>query len=223
MGLAMSKSKKFGFSFLAFMCGVTAITGLCAFFSDLVSSPRTAANDLIVFVLFGTITLFALLKLFGRKVRLIPESRKYSPGSKLPVVSNSGLTVYPGEICHIAERVQIGVLTTVKGTVRKSSGTRVRGLSGISYSGSSRSQTVNKDVLDKNPGTLYVTNRRIVVASSKYGFAEPLESVTAVTPYANSFDVQLKRGNYTIFVRDPLYISSVLQSAISLKVRGTSR
>lgn len=215
--------KKVGLGFLALMCGTMSLAGFSTFFNDLVSNPGAAMSDLVMALLFGAITVFIILKLFGRRIRVIPESRKYSPGNKLPIVPSAGLILAQGEVCHIADKAQIGALKTIKGSVRKSSGTSVYGLFGTSYSGSSRSRSTSEDVIDKSAGMLYVTNKRIVMAAPKYGFEEPLESVTAVTPYANSFDIQLKRGNYTIFVREPVYASSVLQAAVSLKVRGAMR
>ena len=207
--------KRVGLGFLAFMCGTMFLAGVSTFLDNLFTNPARAMSDLAVTAVFGALTVFIILKLFGRRIRVIPETRKYLPGSKLPIVPNAGLVLMPGEVCHIAEKAQAGVLKTVTGSVRRSSGTRVRGLLGTSYSGASRSRSTSEDVIDRSSGMLYVTNKRIVIAAPKYGFEAPLELVTSVTPYANSFDLQMKRGNYTIFVREPVYTSSVLQAAVS--------
>lgn len=217
-------AKKVGLGFLAFMCGTMSLAGISSFFRDLTTNPGIAVSEFIMAILFGAATIFIILKMFSRRIRIIPESRKFSRGSKLPIVPNAGLVLMPGEVCHIAEKAQIGKLKTVIGSVQRSSGTRVHGVFGVtSYRGSSRSRETNEDIIDKSSGMLYVTNRRIVMAAPKYGFEEPLEAVTAVTPYANSFDIQMRHNNYTVFVREPAYLSSVLQAAVSMKIRAINR
>ena len=168
--------KRVGLGFLAFMCGTMFLAGVSTFLDNLFTNPARAMSDLAVTAVFGALTVFIILKLFGRRIRVIPETRKYLPGSKLPIVPNAGLVLMPGEVCHIAEKAQAGVLKTVTGSVRRSSGTRVRGLLGTSYSGASRSRSTSEDVIDRSSGMLYVTNKRIVIAAPKYGFEAPLRT-----------------------------------------------
>lgn len=158
-------------------------------------------------------------KLFSRGKRLLPESRKYIPGSSLPVTNSHNLILTPGEICHLSENIKVGRLKTVTtGRVTSHSGGSIHIAKGVSIrSGTSSSKPIRKNVLDAVYGNLYVTNKRIVVSSPKYNFDKPMSALTSYTPYSDGFALQFGKETYTILPKDPIYVFSVTITAALLR------
>lgn len=178
------------------------------------------ASNLLVTVLFAFLTWLCIRKLFGAGNAPRLEGRKYNIGDPLPVAVCVGLLLEKGEVGHLCEKVKIGKVKNVStGTVTTRSGGSVRVARGLSvHSGTSHSKTIRSDVLDTSPGTLYVTNKRVVGSSPKYSFNEKVSSLTSVKMYSDGFALQFGNKNYTILVRDPIYVATILQIANRLSI-----
>ena len=198
--------------FLTFTCAMMALAGISAFSTD------QNSTDLILGILFIPLTALCARKFFRPESRFFPERRTYIPGSPLPIVPSPGLVLAHGEICHLAERVKVGRLKTVRtGTVTSHSGGGIRVAKGFSIrSGTSVSRSILKDVLDTTPGTLYVSNRRIVAASPKYNFDKPLSALSSYTMYTDGFALQFGKETFTVLVKEPIYAMDVLLTAVSV-------
>lgn len=194
---------------LTFFCGVLAVAGIDAFLST------WNLRNLLPALIFSVLAFFCGWKLFNGGKRFLPESRKYVPGSPLPVADRHNLILAPGEICHLSENIKVGRLKTVTaGTVTSHSGGSIRIAKGVSIrSGTSSSRPIRKNVLDTVSGNLYVTNRRIVVSSPKYNFDKPMSALTSYTPYSDGFALQFGKETYTILPKDPIYVFSVAITA----------
>lgn len=206
--------RKFGWGFLTFLCGGLVIAGISATLTE------GGGNNLFVTVLFAFLTWLCIRKLLGSGNVLRLEGRKYNIGDPLPVTVCIGLLLEKGEVGHLCEKVKIGKVKNVStGTVTTRSGGSVRVARGLSvHSGTSRSRTIRADVLDTSPGTLYVTNKRVVGSSPKYSFNEKLSSLTSVKMYSDGFALQFGSKNYTILVQDPIYVATILQIANRLSI-----
>lgn len=205
---------RWGWGFLAFICGNLAAIGIGS-----VSTPGGLQN-LLVGIVFAALTIL-FIKKAGGSVRILPESRKYNPGDPLPITACPGLFLEKDEIGHLCEKVQIGKVKNVStGSVTTHSGGSVRVARGLSvHSGTSYTTTKRADVLDKSAGTLYVTNKRIIGASPKYSFNQKHSSLTSVKMYTDGFALQFGSKSYTILTSDPVYVSVILQIANRMNVR----
>ena len=205
-------SIRWGWGVPAFICGNLAAVGIGSAFS-----PNGSGN-LRAGIVCAMLTFFCVRK--SSSGRLLPEGRTYTPGDPLPTSVCPGLLLTRGEVGHLCETVKIGKVKNVStGTVTTRSGGSVRVARGLSvHSGTSHSNTMRADVLDTSPGTLYVTNKRVVGSSSKYSFDEKISSLTSVKMYSDGFAFQFGGKNYTILVRDPIYVATILQIANRLSV-----
>lgn len=145
------------------------------------------------------------------------ETRKYIPGSPLPVVRSGGLILSAGEVCHLCESVSIGKTKTVTTrTVTSRSGSSVRVARGVSLrSGTSTSRAIRQNVLDAVVGSFYVTNKRIVASSSKYSFDKSLSALSSYTMHTDGFALQFGNDTYTILTREPVYVMTILQVVLA--------
>lgn len=132
-------------------------------------------------------------------------------------VLTPGLILRPGEICWLSEPVKVGHTKEVTtGYAGRSSGISVRVAKGVTlHTGGSRGVPVKRTVMEKFDGTLYITSQRIVLASSKYGFNQPLRALTHITPYRNALELQFGNKACLIFLKEPLYASQVLHEVVS--------
>ena len=204
---------RWGWGFLAFICANGAAIAVGSIFTP------DGSRNLMPGIIFAALT-FLCVKKSGGGERILPESRKYNIGDPLPVSACPGLLLARGETGHLCERVKIGKVKNVStGTVTTRSGGSVRVARGLSvHSGTSHSKTMRADVLDTSPGTLYLTNKRLVGSSPKYSFDEKISSLTSVKMYSDGFALQFGSKNYTILVRDPIYVATILQIANRLSV-----
>lgn len=198
---------RWGWGALTFICGNLAAIGI---------GSITASDGLQNFpagIICAVLMCFCAKKTVG--ARFLRESRKYTPGDPLPVTACPGLLLSSGEICHICENIKIGRIKNISvGSVSRRSGESIHIARGLAiHSGSSRSKTIRADVFDSSSGKLYITNKRVVAASSKYSFNEQLASIVTISLYSDGFALQFGSKSYTIIVRDPTYVATIMQVA----------
>lgn len=200
--------------FLTFFCGITVFAGISAFFRTVATEGAKAVPNFILGLICIPLTILCAHKLL-QPARHIPESRVYNPGAPLPIVSSGTLFLSPGEVCHINESAKSGKLKTITtGYTGGSAGVSVRVAKGLTlHSGSTRGTPVRKSVMDTSGGTFYVTNKRIVMISPKYGFDKPLSSISGIKMYTDGFSIQAGSSHYTILLKEPLYVANVLIAA----------
>lgn len=208
-----STNIRWGWSVLTFICGNLAAIGIGS-----ITAPGGSQNFLIGIICAVLMCLCAKKACAGR---FLPENRKYNPGDPLPVTVCPGLLLSGDEVCHICENIKIGKVKNVSvGSVSNRSGGSVRVARGLSiHSGSSRSRTIRADVFDASNGKLYVTNKRVVAASPKYSFNERLSSIVTISLYSDGFALQFGSKNYTIIVRDPTYVATIMQIAAQASIQ----
>lgn len=207
-----STNIRWGWSALTFVCGNLAAIGIGS-----ITAPGGLQNFAIGIICAVLMCLCAKKAGSGR---FLPESRKYNPGDPLPVTVCPGLLLSSGEVCHICENIKIGKVKNVSvGSVSNQSGGSVWIARGLSvHSGTSRSRTIRADVFDANSGMLYITNKRVVAASPKYSFNERLTSIVTIRLYSDGFSLQFGSKNYTIIVRDPTYVATIMQVAAQANI-----
>jgi hypothetical protein len=151
------------------------------------------------------------------KFHLIPEHRSYAPGSPLPIVDPGNMFLASGEVCYAKEAAKSCKLKTqTVGYSGGGGGVSVRIAKGVTlHSGSRRSAPIKKTYLDKSPGVLYITNKRIIMASSTYPFDRKLSAISAITPYTDGFALHVGSAIHTVLVKEPIYVTNILRAAIA--------
>ncbi len=115
----------------------------------------------------------------------------------LPSIYNSPIVVQKDEIVHWQVTATLLIPKTVTtGYVGGSRGVSVRVMKGVSYRvGSSRSTPIRESVTIRNPGTLIVTNKRIVFTGSGKSFSIGYKQLLSFVPYNNGIGLQKSTGN----------------------------
>lgn len=141
--------------------------------------------------------------------------KTFDSSQPLPMVLAPGLILQPGEICHVAEKVQSAKPKQVTlGYTGRSAGASVRVMPGLTlHSGGSRGRPIRGTVLEKHDGTLYVTNRRIVLNSEKYGFSKPFSSLTSYELYKDGLQLQFGSTAYLALTWNAQYIMQIILTA----------
>ncbi len=147
----------------------------------------------------------------------IPRGLIHDGANKtLPHIKGSNIVMKRGEICHYCTNVEITkTKNTVVGNVRTSTGVSVRAAKGLyGRVGQSQTQVVRADVTEKTSGMLYITNMRLVLTSSKYGFDKPLSDLTGITPYTEGIGLQFNDKIFNLIVKRPVLVSEIIAVAI---------
>lgn len=104
----------------------------------------------------------------------------------------SAVPMQAREICHfLTDAVRLETKVKTVGYTGGSRGVSIRIAKGISYRvGSHRSQPIKKEVTFRYPGTLIITNKRIIFAAVQKGFSIPLNKLTNIEPYSDGIGLQ---------------------------------
>lgn len=134
----------------------------------------------------------------------------------LPNIIGSNIVMKKGEVCHYSGRVYITkTKNTVVGNVRSSTGVSVRAMKGLyARAGQSQTQVVRADITENTPGMLYVTNKRLVLTSAKYGFDKSLSDLTGIVPYKDGIGIQFNDKIFNLLTKYPILISEIIAVAI---------
>lgn len=105
------------------------------------------------------------------------------PDGTLPIVIDCSLALQDGECCHYsASAKRIIPKEKTVGYTSGSAGVSFRVAKGVTLrTGSSRGSAIKKNVLEENPGTLRITNQRIIFTSIKGGFDKKISNLSTVT------------------------------------------
>ena len=123
---------------------------------------------------------------------------------KLPVVPNSPIFLQKNELCHYSKPVTLYIAKTmVTGYSSGSSGVSVRIAKGVTYrTGGSKGAPIREKVMESFPGTLSITNQRIIFSSMQNSFDKQLSTISSINPYDDGFILQFSSTSYTIETKD---------------------
>lgn len=123
---------------------------------------------------------------------------------KLPTLEPNNLFLKNGEICHYADRAIYEKRTVSKKRIRKNTGYSMPGLfKGTRVHVSGGNLEYVDDVKYSNiKGVLYITTKRIIFVGGSDGFDRKIESLVAITPYANCIEFQFSKETLKLFVPD---------------------
>ena len=162
-------------------------------------------------------------------VRLIPDKSGTSSSSlqitgssihddeALPIVMNSPVILQDDEICHYSRLLpRVTTKNKVVGYSGGSHGVSIRVCKGMSYRiGASRGMPIRQDVVEKNNGTLNITNKRIVFMAAKGSFDKPIAKLSAIEPFQDGISLQFGAQNYFFMSNDGPYIYQIISRIIN--------
>lgn len=131
----------------------------------------------------------------------------------------SAVPMQAREICHfITDATRLETKIKTVGYTGGSRGVSIRIAKGISYRvGSHRSQPIKKEVTFKYPGTLILTNKRIIFTAVQKGFSIPLNKLTNIEPYSDGIGLQ-KDSRYYLMQFDKKHtelVELIITSAVN--------
>jgi len=136
-------------------------------------------------------------------------------GENLPIVLNQ-IVLHKDEVCHCKCFAQYGTKTITTRHTKDSGGASIRIIKGFSvHIGSSRSRVIKKEVPSKDPGQLFITNKRIIFTGKKKNFTVTYPNIIAIKTYNDGFELQTENISYGIFVKDDKYVNAILNGVFS--------
>lgn len=177
---------------------------------------------LLTFGLFGigwlvdTVRYLASAVKGGSEPAQAPTARFLADDDPLPVVVGSGVFMGAGETCHYAgPATRIIVKNRVVGYTGGSSGVSVRVVKGVSYRvGQRRGAPVREDVQEQAPGTLTITNKRIVFTAARDSFDKRIAAVSSASPMDDGIILQVGDAQYILATEEPRYIYQIISRII---------
>ena len=142
------------------------------------------------------------------------EINSIGPVSELPIVNNpTTIFLDKGEVCHYQTDAAVLIMKNqVVGHTSGSRGVSVRVAKGLTlHTGGSRGHAIRDNVPYTYPGTLSITNKRIIMTGEK-AFEKPINKLTALTPYGHEgCTLQFGNSSYTILMDHPLWVPKILE------------
>lgn len=126
------------------------------------------------------------------------------PDGTLPIVIDCSLALQDGECCHYsASAKRIIPKEKTVGYTSGSAGVSFRVAKGVTLrTGSSRGSAIKKNVLEENPGTLRITNQRIIFTSIKGGFDKKISNLSTVTEADDGLVLQFGSQMFMLELKD---------------------
>ena len=140
-----------------------------------------------------------------------------SESTPLPVAESSSVPMTADEVCHYnAPAIFLKTKNVVVGYSGGSRGASIRVVKGVSFRvGASKSAPVRGNVQEKTPGTLTITNKRVIFSADKGAFDKKLASISSITPYKDAVAFQFGDKHYTLLCDKPLYVYQLVARIIN--------
>lgn len=134
----------------------------------------------------------------------------------LPIVANTNIILSSGEACHYSG---IANYMTVKNRVvgRKAGrkGVSIRIAKGVTYhTGGTKGKTIRGNVTEKERGSLFVTNKRIIFVAQNNGFDKKLSELSVVIPCSDGMKLQIKNKTHSFLTNDGAYICGIIKRVL---------
>lgn len=141
----------------------------------------------------------------------IYENLSDSEKLDLYIVDNPSIPMKNFEICYY-EWPAFGLINTKRTErVTRSQGVSVSYLKGVSkHVGESISTPVTHEYLNKESGTLFITNKRMILQAAKKSFEIPMIKITNMQGYTDAFEVYAGGKYYRFGTTDPYTIADVI-------------
>lgn len=148
-----------------------------------------------------------------RNQELLDKLKNARVSDLVPIQSPVGIFLGPGEACFFqcpASSVEIKEKTV--GYQNSSAGVSFRIAKGVSLRSSGGKATpIRKNVTTLYHGVFSITNKRLIMVSSKGGFDTPVSKITSIMPTANSVLFQFGSKQYNIQMSDMEVVMEVIR------------
>jgi hypothetical protein len=114
------------------------------------------------------------------------------------IVQSPNISLKKGEVCFYQGSAQAAKKKTVTtGYKGGSAGVSVRVAKGISvHTGTGKKEAVKETVVEKYPGTLYITNQRVILLAEKYGFNATIPTIIQFERFKDGYCIhQTSKSN----------------------------
>lgn len=150
----------------------------------------------------------------GGQITSGPQLDENAP---LPVVTSGNVPMTAGEVCHYcAPATFIKTKNVVVGYSGGSSGVSIRVMKGLSYRvGASKATPIRGNVQEKTPGTLTITNKRVIFSASKGAFDKKITSISSITPHKDGVSFQFGEKQYPLLCNKPMYVYQIVARVIN--------
>lgn len=147
--------------------------------------------------------------------------RNSSELKELPKIYCPNIVLKKDEVCYYEGDAYSYKMKNIIARYERQGGSRgIRIAKGITIGRSSGVNTpIRENVVEKYPAKFYITNKRIILVASKYGFDLSVNKITSLKNYADAFEFFCGEKTYTVMTNDVKYIIKLCQ-LISLKTNN---
>ncbi|MEE0709941.1 MAG: TM2 domain-containing protein [Gemmiger sp.] len=140
-----------------------------------------------------------------------------SKPTSLSAVPAPGLFLDEGEVCVYCSPAQYTVTKNrVTGYVREGGGASVRIMPGLSVGRSTGvSRAIRENVSELYPGTLYITNHRIVFSGNHGSFDKKLNALTTFAVNPKGIELQFGSSFYELLVQNAARCINTLEGVLN--------
>lgn len=177
---------------------------------------------LCTFGIFGIGWFIDSASLLLKAIKGVPPEGESSgsillPDGTLPIVVSTSLITAPGETCHYSRpATSIIVKNKVVGYSGGNAGISLRIAKGITYRmGASKGAPVRRNVEESYPGTLSITNQRIVFVAAKGGFDKKIAALSSMTPCEDGLVFQFSTQSYILETKDVDRICQIISYIVN--------
>lgn len=121
------------------------------------------------------------------------------------------------EVCHLAvpaDRLESKTVTV--GRTGGSRGVSVRIAKGVTYRvGAARSQPIKAEVTQRHPGTLCITNKRVVFQAAKKGVVAPIRSIVSMNAFSDGVEFQKGATTYLFQFKRAELVPMILTAVVN--------
>ena len=120
------------------------------------------------------------------------------------IIKNPSISLKEGEVCFYQGTARsYNVKNVVTGYKSAGLGTSIRVAKGFSIrTGGGGRQAIREDVSEEYDATFYITNMRLILLASKYGFEIKTQDVTSIKNYIDGLEVYSKGKSYMMKSND---------------------
>ena len=135
----------------------------------------------------------------------------------LPTVFGHNLILKGGERCHYSSNATlVKTKNVIVGYSGGNNGVSIRIAKGVSYRvGTSKAAPIRGNVEERTPGTLNITNQRVIFSAAKGAFDKKITALTSLNPYTNAIEFQFGSQQYMIETDEAEYIMQILVRIIN--------
>lgn len=129
------------------------------------------------------------------------------------MVQNPSLTLKKEEVCFYQHQaIAYNEKNVVTGSKGRGAGASVRVAKGLSIRmGGGGSDVIRETIGEKFPGTFFITNMRIVLLATKFGFDIPIAKIQNIEQFANGIAVYSGAKCHRVIIDQPLNVVTILQ------------